>query len=382
MTDRRTFILLAGATGLASVAAACSPKKSDKPAAPAAGGAVDYDKLVVINSLGGLDDGYGSERAKDGPLFSDAGIADGHASGVAAWNVTVSVGKSFSETADTIKKYDAFLAAKPNDFLKVLTTADILKAKADKKLGVIYGFQNSAMVENDAANVDKFAAMGVKIIQLTYNDKNQVGAGSLVPTNDGISDFGRQVIDRLNATKTIVDLSHSGQKTCLDAIAYSKRPICISHTGCAAVAANPRSKTDEELRGVAEKGGYVGIYFMPFLAPGRPFGSADIIAHIEHALNVCGEDHVGIGTDHEIANLGDLNAKKATYGKIVNDRRAKGISAPGEDPAILPYPTDMTGPDQFRILVQKLSERGHTQARIEKIMGGNFLRYAKDIWGA
>ena len=380
MNDRRTFLLMASAAGVAGLAAACSPKKDETAAAPGAA-APNYDSMVVINSLGGLDDGYGG-GPRDGAVFSDAGIADAHASGVAAFNVTLSTSTRFAEAADTVKKYDAFLAGRPNDFIKVLSTADILRAKAEKKIGVIYNFQNSAMVETDVANVDRFADMGLRIIQLTYNDKNQVGAGSLVPSNDGLSDFGRQVVARLNEKKVIVDLSHSGQRTCLDAIQASSRPIAITHTGCAAIAANPRSKTDEELRGVAEKGGYVGIYFMPFLSPGRPFGSAEVIQHIEHAIQVCGEDHVGIGTDHGVANLGDLDAKKEGYARIVNDRRAKGISAPGEDPAILPYATDMNGPDQFRVLMQKLAERGHSAARIEKILGGNFLRFSKDIWGA
>jgi membrane dipeptidase len=105
------------------------------------------------------------------------------------------------------------------------------------------------------------------------------------------------------------------------------------------------------------------------------------VAHIDHAIKICGEDHVGIGTDYGIIRLGDMTALRAHYADMVNQRRAHGISAPGEDPRFLPYADDLTGPDQFRTLAARLAERGYTQTRIEKLMGQNFLRFAQEIWG-
>ena len=162
---------------------------------------------------------------------------------------------------------------------------------------MILGFQNAAQMGDDAARVDIFADLGVRIIQLTYNQRNQLGDGSIVPEGRGLTDFGRQVVARLNANRVMVDLSHSGRQICLDAARASKQPISINHTGCRALTDLPRNKTDEELRLVAEKGGFVGIYFMPFLNLSGHARAVDVVAHIEHALNVCGEDHVGIGTD-------------------------------------------------------------------------------------
>jgi membrane dipeptidase len=128
-------------------------------------------------------------------------------------------------------------------------------------------FQNAAMMATDFDRVDVFADLGVRVFQLTYNRANHIGGGSMSPEGTGISPFGRQVIERLNARKVMVDLSHSGERTCLEASAISKAPVSINHTGCRALTDLPRNKTDEELRLVAERGGFVGIYFMPFSAP-------------------------------------------------------------------------------------------------------------------
>lgn len=133
---------------------------------------------------------------------------------------------------------------------------------------------------------------------------------------------------------------------------------------------------------MAEKGGFVGIYFMPFLNLSGHASAADVVAHIEQALNVCGEDHVGIGTDGGTTQIDDLEAYKAALSKEHDDRVAKGIAAPGERADTHPFADDLRGPTQFRKLYRLLAARGHTPARIEKILGTNFVRYAKDIWGA
>jgi membrane dipeptidase len=180
----------------------------------------------------------------------------------------------------------------------------------------------------------------------------------------------------------MVDLSHSGTQICLDAARASKQPISINHTGCRALTDLPRNKTDEELRLVAEKGGFVGIYFMPFLNLSGHATAADVVTHIEHAVNVCGEDHVGIGTDGGTTPIDDLDAYAEALRKEHEDRVAKGIAAAGERSDTHPFVDDLRGPDQFRKLYRLLAARGHKPARIEKILGRNFVRYARDIWGA
>ena len=367
---RTTLALMAGA--LASPAAAA------KVADPIAG-------MTVVNALGGLIDPNDTvDRPR--PVLTPRILADARASGMTAVNWTVGfvfgTKEPFQESVAEVAQYDRLIRENPRDLLKVLTTADIARAKAERKVGVILGFQNAAMMGDDAARVDIFADMGVKVIQLTYNLPNQLGDGSMGKEGRGLTPFGRQVVERLNANRVMVDLSHSGTQICLDAARASKQPISINHTGCRALTDLPRNKTDEELRLVAEKGGFVGIYFMPFLAPDGQARATDVVAHIEHALNVCGEDHVGLGTDGGTTQIDDLNAYGAALAKENAERRAAGISAPGESATTYPFVVDLRGPDQFRKLASMLAARGHSTARIEKIMGLNFLRYGREIWGA
>ncbi len=370
--DRRAMI--AGAAGLAAT--------SLLPSAAFAAAAPDSRKWVIVNALGGLAD----PNIRDAPdPFSPRVLAEAHASGITAINCTLGYvagpAEPFEKSVADVAEMDMLLRRYPRDLIKILSVADIRRAKAEKKIGIIYGFQNGAMMGKDAGRVDIFANMGVRIFQITYNPANQLGDGSMAPDNRGLTPFGREVIERLNAQKMIVDLSHSGEKTCLEAARASKAPISINHTGCRAVTDLPRNKTDAELRLVAEKGGFVGIYFMPFLNISGHARAEDVVRHIDHAVNICGEDHVGIGTDGHVGQIDDLKAYEAVLAKEIADRRAAGISAAGERPDTYPFVVDLRGPDQFRKLIGLLSARGYSSRRIEKIMGLNFLRHAEGVWG-
>jgi membrane dipeptidase len=372
LAGRRQFILAAAASVLESRAGVART------------GADSLAEPLIINALGGLDD---PNHPDSGPaLITPRMLADAHASGEAAVNVTVgyvsgSKPDLFEFTVADVAHWDQLIREHPADLLKVLTAADIPRAKAEHKIGLIFGFQNSAMMGTEAARVDIFADLGVRVIQLTYNPENQLGGGSMAPETVGLTPFGKAVIERLNARRVMVDLSHSGRQTCLDAARFSKQPISINHTGCRALVNLPRNKTDEELRLVAERGGFVGIYFMPFLSPTGHPTAADVVAHIEHALTVCGEDHVGIGTDGGTTPVDDLQAYAEAARKEHEQRVADGVSAPGERADTHPFVDDLRGPEQFRKLARLLAERGHSDTRIAKVLGGNFMRYAREVWG-
>lgn len=332
----------------------------------------------IVNALGGLED--------PNPKPSDErALRDAHASGVAAINVTLGYvfgeGDPFEITVRDIAKTDSRVRASGRDLLKVWTAADILRAKTEGKIGLIYGFQNAAMMGNDASRVEIFAGLGVRVIQLTYNGPNALGDGSMVPQNRGLTAFGHEVVDKLNASRIMVDLSHSGRQICLDAASASKQPISINHTGCRALVDVPRNKTDEELRLVASKGGFVGIYFMPFINKTSHATADDVVAHIDHAVNVCGEDAVGIGTDGTVTAIDDLKGYMAEVAKEHDERVKAGISAPGEGPDTVPFVINLRGVNQFYELADRLQKKGYSAARVEKILGSNFVRYARDVWG-
>ena len=349
--------------------------------------------MIVVNALGGLENpnlalGRPFAGAVDtaAPDVDDRAIADARASGLTAVNITLGYVAGpmdpFDYTMATIAVWDAILEGRADQLIKVDTAADILRAQAEERIGVIYGFQNAVQVGDDPGRIDAFGDAGVGIVQLTYNPANQIGDGCMAPQNRGLTGLGREVVARLNARRMMVDLSHSGERTCLDAIAVSKSPISINHTGCRALCDLPRNKTDAELRGVAEKGGFVGIYFMPFLTPNGQARAEDVASHIEHAVNVCGEDHVGIGTDGSPTAIDDLEAYRGRLEEEVADRARAGIGAKGEGADTYPFVVDLRGVDQFRKLQGLLAARGFSPARIEKIMSANFLAFAREVWGA
>lgn len=349
------------------------------------------DEPLVINALGGISNpnlqiGRQASPAADTLLLDvDArGIADAKAAGLSAVNVTLGYvagpQEPYAYSLQTLDAWDKVLAENAGSLSLVRKASDIARAKADGKVGIIYGFQNAVQIGAHLERVDEFAGRGVRIVQLTYNPANILGDGSMAPENRGLTELGRKVVDKLNAAKLMVDLSHSGERTCLDAIAASKAPISINHTGCRALTDLPRNKTDAELRGVAEKGGFVGIYFMPFLNLSGHASADDVVAHIEHALKVCGEDHVGIGTDGSAATIDDMEAYKEALAQENRERVAAGIAAKGERADTHPFVLDLRGPDQFRKLARMLEARGHKPRVIEKVLGLNFVAYADRIW--
>jgi membrane dipeptidase len=376
--DRRTF-LAAGAAALLTAAGPARPRGRD---------------MLVVNALGGLDDpnlwpedssGAGVGGIVRGPLAPRI-LADAHASGMNAVNLTLGYVagpmEPFEHSIADIAAWDARLRIHSRDLLKVLTAADILRAKRERRIGIIYGVQNAAMLGDKAERADLFADLGLRVVQLTYNPANALGDGSMAAGNRGLTPFGREVVARLNANRLMVDLSHSGERTCLDAARASKQPISINHTGCRALVDLPRNKSDEELRLVASRGGFVGIYFMPFLSRTSVATAEDVVAHIDHAVKICGEDHVGIGTDGGTTGVDDMAAYRAHVAKQVADRRKAGIGAAGENPDTLPFVADLQGPGQFRRLADLLRRKGYGERRIEKIMGLNFLAFAREVWGA
>jgi membrane dipeptidase len=375
----------------AATAALAASRRSLAQAGPAQPRGRDpaLSGMLIVNALGGLEDPNLKDSA--GSVLEPRVLRDAHDSGLTAVNVTLGYvsgdADPFEQSVRDIAQMDSFVRAGAPDLLKVYAAADIPRARAERRIGVIYGFQNAAMLGNDLSRVELFANLGVRVIQLTYNPANALGDGSLAPENRGLTPFGRDVVERLNARRVMVDLSHSGERTCLEAAQVSKQPISINHTGCRALNDLPRNKTDEELALVASKGGFVGIYFMPFLNPTGHASAEDVVAHIDHAVNVCGEDHVGIGTDGSTTAIDDLEAYKSVLAAEVAARRKAGVSAAGERPDTLPFVVDLRGVNQFRDLAARLSRPGRSRpgystARIEKIMGQNFLRYARDVWGA
>jgi membrane dipeptidase len=267
-------------------------------------------------------------------------------------------------------------------FARVQSVADVHAARAAGKLGVIYDFQDTAPLEGDASRVATFAALGVKVVQLTYNKRNLCGDGCLERDNAGLSDFGRETIAKINDAKVVLDLSHSGQKTVAEGIVASKAPMAITHSGCRALTDNPRNTFDAEMRALANKGGVFGLYLLPFLtAKGQP-QREDLIRHIEHAANVCGEDHIGIGTDNPMLGFEINDQSRKEQREFFENRAKRGIAAPGEAADVFNMVEGYNDALRYEHLASDLSRRGWSSARIDKLLGGNFLRLFGEVWQA
>jgi membrane dipeptidase len=379
--DRRQFLT---ASALATLGAAVGARDFGPPAAPpAAPRWSGYGQAIVIDALGAPGDG--SERSLDSGLTA-AELADALASGITAVNLTVgAVGQldgAFETTIRQIAGWERDLDRHPEALMKIKTAADLQKAKTTGRLGLIYGFQDTLPVGADLDRLTTFHGLGVRIIQMTYNRRNLAGDGCLEPADAGLSRLGREMIERMNALGLLVDLGHGGRQTTLDTIAASKKPVAITHTGCAALADLPRNKTDEELRRLAEKGGVAGIYLMPFLrTQGQPMAE-DVVRHLAHAVDVCGEDHVGIGTDGQISAVQLTPEYVEQFRANVEERRRLGISAPGESLDVYTFVPDLNTPRRFEQIAWHLSKRGFSDDRIAKILGGNFARLFAEAWGA
>jgi membrane dipeptidase len=274
------------------------------------------------------------------------------------------------------------LSAHPDLLVKILRGADIQAAKATRRLGLIYGCQDTTMLEGDLKKLAVFADLGVRIVQPTYNTRNLMGDGCMEKADGGLSKMGYDFITEMNRLNLLLDLSHAGARTIAQGIAASKAPMAITHTGCRSLVDLPRNTYDSELKALADRGGVAGIYFMPFLRESGQPHAEDLIRHIEHAVNVCGEDHVGLGTDGSISGVPMTDEYWTYFRKSVEARQKAGVSAPGESADVLTIVPEYNDPSRFKHLADDLMRRGWTGGRVEKLLGGNFARLFTEVWDA
>lgn len=377
--SRREFSRAAAAAAFAPsiLARLTSTRAVVHDAWPGYDGAIVMDMLASVTPFN-VPDQYAR------PL-TPAMIENARRSGITAVNATCSAGgpsgpAAFAESVSNIGYWEREFIAHPDVLMKVRSVADLAEAKRTKRVGVILGFQDATMLESDLSRVDTFYNLGVRIIQLTYNIRNLLGDGCLERANGGLSAFGRAVVKRMNELGMLVDLSHVGRQTTMDATDVSAKPVAATHTGCAALNDVPRNKPDNILRAIADKGGVVGIYLMPFLrAQGQP-SADDFVRHVSHAVDVCGEDHVGVGSDLSITPLDLTPEFRAKHAGFVRQRVAMGISAPGESADVFNYVPEFNTPRRMEQIADALAAAGHSSARVEKILGANWARLLRELW--
>lgn len=334
-----------------------------------------YSNSVVIDGLSAAFD-YGVES------FDNNVLAIFKQSGISALNATIpSPGDDHATTLSKIESTLALIKRYPSHFRLVTKASDVLLAKKQQQIGIIMGFQSTEMFADDLNQIDFFARNGVRYMQLSYNGASQFGSGGLVKNDKGLKVLGQEALQRMEKNKVLVDLSHAGQKTVAQAIKESTRPLTISHTGCNGVYRHPRNNDDAELKAVADKGGVVGIYLMPFLEGGDSELKAEaLLRHIDYAVNLCGEDHISIGSDQGVVPVNDGPAYREAIRQEVKRRIAAGISAPGETPNRPPFIAELNSEKRMELIAWHLSKRGYRGSQIEKILGLNLLQLYRAVW--
>jgi membrane dipeptidase len=304
-------------------------------------------------------------------------LLEAQAGGVTAINCASVLWENFRGGIDYVAMWKRMVADNGDIARIVRNVADIEAAKAEGRVGIILGWQNTSPIEDRLDYLGIFRDLGVGVMQLTYNTQNNAGSGYLEEADGGLAGFGREMLDEMARVGIVCDLSHVGERTAMDAVLYSKTPLAITHCLPRALKDVPRNKSDELFRACAEKGGVIGTsLFAPGLAAGNDATVADVIDAMEHVLHLVGEDHVAIGTDfnHNRARPGPwllwANRDKGT---------ARTLSEFGS--ARITKPEGIRRIDEFPNLTAEMMRRGWSEARVSKILGGNWMRLFGEVWG-
>jgi membrane dipeptidase len=301
-------------------------------------------------------------------------------SGVTAMKTTLGgIDGSFEEAVDEISFMQRMIEQYPDVYLQVRRHDDFARAKQEKRVGIILSFEAATMLEDKLDRIELFRGLGVLVMQLSYNKQSPFGTGVLGDPHAGLTALGGKAVAKMNEQGVAIDVSHANETTAFGALRASARPVLITHAGCAAVYSHPRNKSDALLRAVAQKGGVVGIYDLPYLTPSPKQPTVDdYMAHMTHALSVCGEDHVGVGSDSDLAPFDTSPKAMAEFRKEQEHRQKSGLAAPGEDR--LPYVIGLNTPRRSEVIADALLKRGYPARVAEKVLGANFVAAFGRIW--
>jgi membrane dipeptidase len=298
------------------------------------------------------------------------------AGGVTAVNATIVYWENARETLSRLAEWNARFERHSDLIMRARTMDDVLEAKRVGKVAILFGLQNCSPIEDDIGLVEVFRDLGVRTMQLTYNNQSLLATGCYESTDSGVTRFGRAVIAEMNRVGMVVDMSHSAEQSTLEAIALSTRPIVISHANPSFFHAAKRNKSDHVLRALGESGGLIGFSLYPFhLKNGSRCTPGDFTDMVARAVDLIGIDHVGIGSDlcqsQPYAVLEWMRngrwSKETDYGE--------GSAAN----AAWPEPVSWFGSNaDFPNLTAALSHAGFADAEVAKIMGGNWMRILRD----
>jgi membrane dipeptidase len=319
-------------------------------------------RSTVIDMLGLLTLNYSklSSWEAQPACFDPRDFAKLRASGITIFHPAVGFTGAdvYGSSLRDINGWNEFIAAHGSEFLRIDCPADLERAKASGRLGIVIGQQNSRHFRT-VDDVDCFYRLGQRVSQLTYDD-NAIGGGSTDPRDVGLTPYGAQIVDRMNTVGMAVDISHCSDRTTLDALHASRKPVLVTHSNCRALVPAARCKTDEAIRLLADKGGVIGITMVRgFVQASGPATIENVLDHIDHVAKLAGVEHVGIGSDVDLD------------GRDAHIRPKKRFDLDGVDYC-----------QKIFDLTEGLIRRKYSSSDIELILGGNFQRALSEIWAS
>jgi membrane dipeptidase len=334
-------------------------------------------RAMVIDMLSPLTLNF-PKQAKwfaDPETFTAADLQPFRDSGISVFHIAVGNGgpEAYLETLKFFAGWNGFIAGQTENFMRIDSPADFDRVKSAGKVGVLLGLQNSDHFRSPA-DVDFFRNLGQRVSQLTYNSRNWIGNGSTERRDEGISDFGATIIERMNKVGMAVDVSHCGDRTTLDAFELSRKPVLITHSNCRALApGHPRCKTDEAIKKVGAAGSVMGITGVRmFVKNDEPTTIEDVLNHFDHVRKLIGPEHLGVGSDIDLYGYDAMPPEqnqrlRASYKGSYGFREKIDVEG-------------LNHPRRMFDLTEGLIRRQYSDRDIEGILGGNFKRVLTQIW--
>lgn len=297
--------------------------------------------------------------------------------------------RDFANATEVMKAWTAEFARPGTRYMKVERAEDIAAAKKAGKMGIILTCQDASILgvpcysvnDTNIKNLESFHAAGMRVLQITHNDRNGLGDSYQEKTNTGLSLLGEAVVTNMNRLRMLVDLSHCGDRTTLEAVALSTRPCAITHAACRALYDTGRAKNDNIIKAVTEKGGYFGVFNMSMWLTGDDKASIDhVLNHIDHAVKLAGLDHVGFGSDGGLTPDENQDLAQLLAGMQAYVKRTQGRPGSEHMPKHVVV-AELNSVHRMERLAIGLNKRGYSDDAVEKIIGGNFKRIFGEVCG-
>jgi len=301
--------------------------------------------------------------------------------GVNIIGATIAVNDDCIKTLCTISEWFTRFRRLGKQIIHILHVQDIETAINQNKIGIIFHFQNSTPLDGKIELVELYYRLGVRVMQLTYNRQNAFGYGCEEEVDKGLTMEGRALIAEMNRVGMVIDLSHAGYKTTLDAIDCSNQPTILSHSNALSLCYSGRNVPDEVIKSVAKKKGVIGLNAFPALISRKSTQPdlTELINHVKYVRNLVGIDHISLGLDYYTGQWPFENDEAAL--KNYNSFVDRGVWNPKNyPPPPHKYPIDLETPDKIGNLTYQLLKNGFSEEDAKKILSGNLLRIFSQIW--